>query len=261
MMNMKISKIKKLSNSKYDIVIDNHTKITTYDEVILNNNLLFDKNIDEKMLNKIKLDNEYYNIYNKVVKFINIKIRSEKEIIDYLKNNKVEEKNINSIIETLRTKGLINDEYYAKAFISDRLNLSNDGPIKIKKSLIEHNISDDIIDSELFKIDNNFYKEKINKIIEKKIILNKKYSEFLLKQKITNELKLLGFYSDDINECLEKIKVDNDLLIEEYYDKIFNKLSAKYEGSVLYTKLKEKLYQKGFSLNEINDLLSKKKSV
>lgn len=258
MMNMKISKIKKLSNSKYDIVIDNHTKITTYDEVILNNNLLFDKNIDEQMLNKIKLDNEYYNIYNKVVNFINIKMRSEKEIIDYLKNNKVEEKNINLMIEALKTKGLINDEYYAKAFISDRLNLSNDGPIKIKKSLIEHNISDDIIDSELFKVDNNVYKEKIKKIIEKKIILNKKYSEFLLKQKIMNELKLLGFYSDDINECLEKIKVDNDLLIEKYYDKIFSKLSAKYEESVLYAKLKEKLYQKGFSLNEINDLLSKK---
>ena len=48
---MKIEKIKK-SGSKYKITLDNGEVISTFDDVILENNLLFDKNIDSSLLNK-----------------------------------------------------------------------------------------------------------------------------------------------------------------------------------------------------------------
>ena len=35
---MKIEKIKKLNNSKYQIILENGEKILTYDEAIINNN-------------------------------------------------------------------------------------------------------------------------------------------------------------------------------------------------------------------------------
>ena len=124
--------------------------------------------------------------------------------------------------------------------------------------LLEHNISNELIDMELSKIDKSFYYEKINKIIDKKVKSNKKYSQFVLKQKIVNDLKNQGFNYDDINECIENIKVNNNSLIEKYYDKIFNKLSVKYDKDILYIKVKEKLYQKGFSSSEINEIFTKK---
>ena len=45
-MNMKIEKIKK-SGRKYKIVLENKDTITTYDDVIINNGLLYNKNINK----------------------------------------------------------------------------------------------------------------------------------------------------------------------------------------------------------------------
>ena len=97
---MEIKNIKKLKSGKYKIQLDD-TKITTYDDVIINNNLLYKKNIDNKLLENINIETSYYDIYNKVIKYISIKLRSKKEILEYLNKNKVEETDINKIIKDL----------------------------------------------------------------------------------------------------------------------------------------------------------------
>ena len=48
---MKIEKIQKLKNNKYKIKLDSGDIINTYDDVILNNSLLFNKEIDLELLN------------------------------------------------------------------------------------------------------------------------------------------------------------------------------------------------------------------
>ena len=40
-------------------------------------------------------------------------------------------------------------------------------------------------------------------------------------------------------------------------EKIYNKLKTKYEGNILYHKLKQKLYSKGFTVEEINNFIEK----
>ena len=43
---MTIEKIKKLSNGKYKIVFDNSESITTYEDIILEENILYKKELD-----------------------------------------------------------------------------------------------------------------------------------------------------------------------------------------------------------------------
>ena len=62
---MKIEKIQKLKNNKYKIKLDSGDIINTYDDVILNNSLLFNKEIDLELLNKINNETLYYDCYNK----------------------------------------------------------------------------------------------------------------------------------------------------------------------------------------------------
>ena len=40
-------------------------------------------------------------------------------------------------------------------------------------------------------------------------------------------------------------------------EKIYNKLKTKYDGYILKNKLKQKLYQKGFTNEEINNFIEK----
>ena len=255
---LKISKIKKTSSGKYNLVFENNEKIITYDDVILKNNLLYNKELTSEQLNKLNIDTKYYDIYNKCIKLIGVRLRSEKEISDYLDKNNVDFEQKDTIISELRKNNLINDKRFTKAFITDKLNFSTNGPIKIKNMLIENNIDIDTINEELENVDRLIYLDKIKKIIDKKIKSNKKYSNFMLKQKLMNDLLLLGFYRDDINSCLNNIDFEDNSLIERNFDILYKKLFLKYSGNNLYKKIREKLYQKGFSLSDIDDILSKK---
>ena len=59
---MKIEKIQKLKNNKYKIILENNDVINTYDDVILNNNLLFNKDISSELLNQINNQTIYYHL-------------------------------------------------------------------------------------------------------------------------------------------------------------------------------------------------------
>jgi len=249
---MKVEKIKKTGN-KYKIVFDDNTVLKTYDDVIINNGLLFNKNIDAEDLNKLNIDTSYYDIYYKTVNYITRKLRSEKEIIEFIDKNNVNEKDKKEVIKKLKEIGLINDINFVKAYISDKINLSNDGPDKIRKSLLEHDISSDIIDENIDKIDNNLIKEKLSKLISKKIS-NSKYSGYVLRQKIVNDFVNLGYSRQLINEVYESINIDKNDLLKKEYDKLYKKLSIKYSGYELESKIKTKLYQKGFTMDEINNI-------
>ena len=245
---MKIEKIKK-NGKKYIIILDNGLEIKTFDDVIINNGLLYNKIIDDDLLDKINKENDYYNIYYKVVNYISKKIRSEKEIIDFLDKNNILDKN--KIINKLKSINLINDLNFAKAYISDRINLSNDGIYKIKNDLLKHNIDLGIIDNELSKIDDEIINKKIEKLINKKI-KNSKYTGFKLKYKVVNELINLGYDKSKISEIYDNLDIKNDDLIIKEYNKLYNQLSKKYQGKELEYKINVKLYNKGFTKEEID---------
>ena len=60
---MKIQKIKKLKSGKYKLELEDGTSIQLYDEVILNHNLLFHKEIDSELFSQIDKENSYYYNY------------------------------------------------------------------------------------------------------------------------------------------------------------------------------------------------------
>ena len=250
---MNIEKIKKVGK-KYKILLENGDEIKTYDDVIINYGLLYKKGIDNDLLNKITIDNNYYDIYYKTVNYITKKLRSEKEINSYIDKNNPNNADKEKIINKLKEINLINDTNFVKAYIADKINLSNEGPNKIYKSLLEHNIKEELILSELNKIDDGIISDKLTKMIAKRV-KNTKYSGYKLKYKILSELVNLGYDKTLILEKLENINIDQD--INKEADKIYRNLSKKYQGETLIYKLKTKLYNKGFQLDEINNYIDK----
>ena len=254
---MKINKIVKMKDNKYKIYIDGES-VVTYDNVILENDLLYKKSIDNSLYKKILLDTSYYDIYNKTVKYILKRRRSEKEIRKYLYKFDISNKDIESIINKLKDIRFINDREYCKAYINDKLYLSKEGINKIKEDLIKEDISIEIIEEELNNIDKTLFNERLEKLIIKKINCNKKYSNSYLKQKITSDMINLGYNKDIILNILENnLNSDNDIL-EKEFNKVYDKLKSKYSGYELENKIKQKLIQKGFSVGDINILLDKK---
>lgn len=247
---MKIKKIKKLSNGKYNIIFDNNEVVKLYDEVILNNNILYKNDISNELFEKIILENTNYEIYTKILKYINIKMRSEYEIKKYLDRFNIDRDKQVKIIENLKCKKFINDQLYIESYISDKINLTNDGPYKIKKELLKHELDEDLIDKEFYKYDAIIYLNKIKKIVSNKQ-KNNKDSLYTFKRKMLSYLINLGYDKNMIMSILETVKVDNKKFIQKDYDKLYNRLSKKYSDEKLEYEIIHRLYQKGYSSDDI----------
>lgn len=254
---MKINKIIKTKDNKYKILIDSEI-IVTYDNVILDNDLLYKKELDSKLYDKIIQDTKFYEVYNKTVKYIMKKLRSEKEIRLYLLKYELSYDEIEKIIIKLKDINLINDVNYTKSYINDQIYLSKNGLNKIKQNLLNQDIPIELIENELSKIDNSLIDERLEKIILKRIKSNKKYSEFELKNRILKEVVSLGYSKEKAIYIIENNIVADNSIIEKEYSRVYNKLSNKYSGSELEIKIKQKLYSKGFSMDDINNMIEKK---
>ena len=246
---MKVLKYKKIKN-KYRVYFDNDLKIDLNDNIILKYELLLKKEIDQKTFDKMILDNNKEDIYNKAVNYISIKIRSKEEIYDYLNKKGYEKEDIVNTIDRLKKNNLLNDDLYIKSYIHDKFYLSSDGLNKIKKYLLDLKLDENIIDNYLDEIDREEIIDKLNKLVDKKIKSTKSYSGNILRLRLINYFYELGYDKNDIEEVLNnKNLVDIDSGIKEY-NKLYNKYSKKYEGYELENLIRNKLYQKGYDLNE-----------
>ena len=78
---------------------------------------------------------------------------------------------IEEVIERLKKEGYISEKQYIEAYINDKLNLSKDGPYKIKRNLLNLELPENLIDLSLEKISYNTWKDKLEKIINKRVNL------------------------------------------------------------------------------------------
>ena len=250
---MKINKIQK-KNNKYKIVLEDGNIIETYDEVIIKENILYKKEITDELKNKIEKQNKYYETYNNILKYIKTKLRSEFEIREYIKKNEIDKSTEENIINKLKETKLIDDKTYVYAYIHDRIKFSNDGPYKIKKELLKQKIEENIIEDELNKLDKEEIYEKLKKQILKKLNSNNKYSNNMIKQKLLNNFINQGYEKEMINQIIEDNQKEDNNIIKKEYEKLYNKYKNKYNEYELNRIIKQKLYQKGFSIDEINSI-------
>ena len=88
----------------------------------------------------------------------------------------------------------------------------------------------------------------------KKKIKNSKYNGYLLKQKIFYEFNNLGYENELISKVYDSIDIISN--INKDFDKYYNILSKKYNGAELKNKLKNKLYSRGYSIDDINSIIN-----
>ena len=128
---------------------------------------------------------------------------------------------------------------------------TNSGPYKIEKELREKKIDLDIIKEEIEVFDREEQITRIKKIIDKGIKTNHTRGGIVLKQKIYNDLKLLGYDISLINEVIITYTFEEDESIaKREYEKLYRKYSRKYSGDELKRKIREKMYLKGLSYEE-----------
>lgn len=199
---MEIVKYIKKGNGNYQIIFDNEKKINIQEDVIIKNNLLYKKEIDNDLLLKIIVENEEYEIYNKCVNYIGVRLRSINEIREYMARKDISLEKQEEVIERLLKNKLLDDSVFARAFIKDKMNFTTMGPYRIELELKKHKIDDKIIKKYINEIDRDMIYDKIDRQINKLIKSNKNKNN--LRNKIYNNLLGLGYSSEMVVSMINK---------------------------------------------------------
>lgn len=195
---MKIEKYKKIKEDLYRVLLDNGEIIDIYEDVILANNLLYKSEINQSLLDKINIENNYQLAYNISVKYIMVRLRSINEIKVYLTKKGYSKDVIDKVIEKLIKNKLLDDEVFTKAYINDKLNFTNVGKYKLISELTTKMKVDNSVVHNVLESYEEVWNDRIDKLINKYLKSNKKYLGDTLKNKLYIYLVNLGYDKDKV---------------------------------------------------------------
>ena len=255
---MKIIKFRKISGNKYKLFLDNNESIILYEDVIIKNNLLSTKKIDSELLDDLMKQNNHFNVYDIALNYISVRMRSIYELRTYLEKKKVSDSLIENTVKKLLYDGYLNDLKFSKAFVNDKLSITNYGPLKIKKELLKYRVDEDIISSVIGSINQDVVKEKL-KVLVNRQVKTKKGSANAVKNKLITYFVNLGYEKEMIVEELSKFEFNSDKeKLKKDYEKLYNKYKTKYHKNELLYFISQKLYLKGYTSDDIKFIINEK---
>lgn len=195
---MEIVKYELTKKNIYNVYLSNGEVLELDESVITNNELLLKKRIDNDLYDKLKRDNKICILVNASIKYINVRLRSIKEINDYLLKKEEDTDLIDEVISRLMKMGYLDDRRFTEAYIKDKLNFTSWGDYKIINELNKLGISSLYIEDNIDLLNDDVLNERMRKIIDKDIRTNKKYSGLKLKNKIYNHLLTSGYSKEKV---------------------------------------------------------------
>lgn len=247
----------KKQTDRYNIYIDDNYAFSVDESVLIKFGLKKGLEVSPEFLEKLLLEDTYRKGYNWAINFLSYRMRSVKEVANYLKKKELQQAVVEKIVEKLKRDNYLNDLEFAKAFVQSRINLTLKGPGVIKQELIEKGLAEKEINEsmELYSFEEEL--EKAIGLLRKKQPAKLKTSQREQDRKMYMLLVSKGFSHEVANMAFQHVKKERKVEDSEWEAiQIQGKKALhKYKGYNDWEKsqrLKQFLYRKGFSFELID---------
>ena len=129
--------------------------------------------------------------------------RCAQEIRDKCKNWRMDYEHTDILIADLISNNFLNEERFAKAFVSGKFRIKKWVRNKIRLHLKQKNISDYSIRSGMEEIEEEEYLQTLSELVEKKVQLSTEKDPWKLRVKLQRYLNSKGYEGDLIRNTLE----------------------------------------------------------
>lgn len=197
---------------RFNIFLDGKFAFGADEDLVVERRLIVGKEIPKDDLEKILFEAEIGKLMEKVYGLLSRRMRSEKEIRDYLRRlnyklqiTKKEQLSglvIDATVDKLKQKGLINDKEFAKAWVEARGKKKSIRAIQAE--LFKKGISKEIINDKLLIINEGDEEQIARKLLEKRIDRWKNLSDLEKKKKAYEYLARRGFDYEIIKHIVDK---------------------------------------------------------
>lgn len=252
--------IQQKKTDRYNIFLDEKYAFSVDEDVLIKHQLKKGMELDEFLLSEIGYQDEIRKAYNIAIQYLARKMRSEKEVRQFLADKEIDEVIIQEVILKLYEFRFLNDEEFALAFVRTQLNTTDKGKEIVKGELREKGISENLIEQALQEYPFEAEHTKALSLSEKFVKKNKRDSSKIMKQKLEQLLTRKGFSRAAIKAAImetemEKTENEEFAAIRKHAEKAHRKYSGltrfEYEQ-----KMKQALYRKGFSLEVIEKVMN-----
>jgi regulatory protein len=249
----------KENTERFNLFIDGKYAFSVDADVLAKFQLSKGKELSALDLTEIEYQDDIRKGVNSAIQFLSFRMRSEKEVRDYLKKSELDETIIQEVIHKLYERKYLNDLDFAKAYVRTQMNTTKKGPVILKQELQVKGIKGNEIDLALEEYSSELQTENAMALAEKTIKQNQKLAQKMIQQKIEQVLMRKGFLHKTISIVLEEAAFEKDE--DEQWEAIkeqgrkARRRFQKYEGFEYVQKMKQTLYRKGFPMELINRFL------
>ncbi|WP_026573506.1 recombination regulator RecX [Bacillus sp. UNC438CL73TsuS30] len=218
--------------------------------------------LDDFSFLEIQYQDDIRKAYHHAIQYLSKRMRSEKEITDYLAKKEIDEPIINEVLHKLTSQKYIDDWEYAHAFVRTQVNTTDKGPDLIWLELKDRGIKEDFARQALQDFPYELQVEKASILAKKFFEKNTKDSERIVKQKLEGLLLRKGYPFEIIQIAVNESELDKDDdaemdAIRFQGEKVYRKY-CHLSGFEFKQKMKQALYRKGFSMDLIEKFLAEK---
>lgn len=141
-------------------------------------------------------------ILNRARRYCSFQERCRKEVKDKLRDWKARQDDAEKIIKTLQEEGFLDEERFARLFISGKFRIKHWGRNKITFELKKRQVPGEIISSSFEEIDEEEYREALQQLLDTKSKALKEEDPLLRKKKLVSFAMQKGFEYPLIMELL-----------------------------------------------------------
>ncbi|MFG6117487.1 recombination regulator RecX [Halobacillus sp. MO56] len=226
------------------------------EDILVKESLHKGMELDDASIKALMEKDDLQKSYTLTIHYLSYRMRSEKEIRDYLNKKETDPEQIEVIIDRLYKEKLLDDQEFANALVRSRIHTSSKGPLMVKKDLMEKGVSAVKAEEALTHYPFEAQYEKAMKFAKKKLRSDGKKSFRQQVQNLQQTLMQKGFTNDVIQEVIANLpqqeEEDAEWQAVVYQgEKVLRKYERKAEGFELKQKVKSALYRKGFQIDEI----------
>jgi regulatory protein len=144
--------------------------------------------------------------YQRALRFLSYRPRSEKEVVDNLRKHETPEPVVEEIVERLKQNGVVDDVKFARLWLDNRSEFRPRGSFALRSELRQKGIGDAIIEASLEEIDELDLALRAGRKKAAKLISG---DEREFKQKLYGFLSRRGFHYEIISDVVEAIWLEN----------------------------------------------------
>lgn len=205
---LKITSIEKnrKNRGRLSVYVDGKFAFTISESNFLSLNLYEDIELSEETIEYIKNTLNYLEAKAKAVRYLSMKLRTEKEVRDNLHETGYDYECADMVVNELKAIGYINNKLYAQKYIYDRSKLKPLSRKLMKRELLLKGISEDIADEVL-------QDWKVDDFTVAKSLLKRRFGKYdmddeKIRRKAQSFLMRRGFSTDTIKEALRYMDGD-----------------------------------------------------